>query len=80
MKIEVHDADYEPSLRGRPRLVDITDLLQTLTDNPGVWCRTTMGAKDAGSVVRQLKKYEDIEVATQAEGKDKRVVLARTTS
>lgn len=62
VKITVHGDSFEPpETRGRARKYPIHELLVHL-DRDGLWCSVNLTTKDAGSVIRQLKKYGDIEV------------------
>ena len=54
-----------PAKRGRKPLVDIAGVLTTAVENAGQWVSYELPMNKAKSLMRQLTKYEDIEVVSQ---------------
>lgn len=75
--IKVLNADFEPKRRGRRPVVDITALLDAVNSHPGSWVSLELSEREAGSVVRQLKEYVDLEWASTKTGEGRRTVYAK---
>lgn len=80
MSIQTYEADFEPQRRGRPRRVDVTDLMQAAESADGNWVSIDLNDQDAQSAVRQIKReyLEDrVEVVTNKIGNGYRRVFVR---
>lgn len=78
--IQTYDNSFEPQRRGRPRRVDVTDLMLAAEEANGQWVSADYNDKDAQSAVRQIKReyLEDhVEVVTNKVGDQRRVFVRR---
>lgn len=78
--IKVQDVDFEPKRRGRRPVVNIQPLIDAADANEGQWVSQELSEREAGSVLRQIKEYEGIDVASSKSGEDRRIVYIRAYS